>query len=403
MAPAGDGDDATAATERDPTTVPHLVLLMRHAKMARDPTPPPTEDPRPARLASPGDVSGIGRALAETLHRGRQGYDTLVVRHEDTVEARSTAATVVRAYEDARTAEAWEHAPPVDGPTAVERDWTSPSPYAPAALAEDWLDDTVGRRLVVDRPTDREPIDAGRRTAILLVGHDPPMTWLLTRVLGRTSRWQRARHYFSPPVPALAHTEVVACETTGYRPAAAARRIAVWSLSPTDEASESALIAKIKSKMDTAKVFAGVLTAVATFAANNLPGAAGADRNVAVGGLALLGLSIVLYLVTMFWYDALLLPKRFWGGGPPNDSTSTWLSRPPSSSTWVLFQNMVVVWSRVFVPATVVAGAGVALYVVGRAGTTETNWPVVAAGFVGAALVAVVIGASGRPRLGAHD
>jgi hypothetical protein len=78
-----------------------------------------------------------------------------------------------------------------------------------------------------------------------------------------------------------------------------------------------------------------------------------------------------LYLATVYHYDRLLMPTRFWGEAKhPADLARRprWLVwRPPGSATWVVYQNMLRVWSWFFIPATylVVLGAlllGVALW-----------------------------------------
>ncbi|MGI9612449.1 MAG: hypothetical protein ACR2QO_06050 [Acidimicrobiales bacterium] len=181
----------------------------------------------------------------------------------------------------------------------------------------------------------------------------------------------------------------------------------LWSLGPADSRTEAALRDKVKSKMETAKVFAGVLTAITTFAANDMRSIADdADRASALIGLGFLGLAILLFLVTMFFYDALLMPKRFWGSAPTRDRSKggTWLIRPPSSSTLVLFQNMVNVWSRVFVPATFAAGIGLVLFVYGAAELPDdrARWFFT---FTAAAMAmaSIFFGRLGRPRLGSQD
>jgi hypothetical protein len=57
--------------------------------------------------------------------------------------------------------------------------------------------------------------------------------------------------------------------------------------------------------------------------------------------LASLAVAILLYLMTLFWYDRLLMPSRFWGILPSGkeDAVSKVLRRPPSSALWVLYQT----------------------------------------------------------------
>ena len=74
-----------------------------------------------------------------------------------------------------------------------------------------------------------------------------------------------------------------------------------------------------------------------------------------VSFLAALGL----YLATVYAYDRLLMPIRFWAeSADPTDRR--WLvKRPPSSAMWVLYQNMIRVWDSMFTPATWAVGLGV--------------------------------------------
>jgi hypothetical protein len=67
--------------------------------------------------------------------------------------------------------------------------------------------------------------------------------------------------------------------------------------------------------------------------------------------------SIALYLATVYAYDRLLMPSRFWTElGPPGQRRirrgAALARRPPSSAVWVLYQNMQRVWWGLFTPAT---------------------------------------------------
>jgi hypothetical protein len=255
----------------------------------------------------------------------------------------------------------------------------------------------------VDRWKDAYRLPAkerGTTRALLYVGHEPRVSWLVDRLSAPPSVL-RPLARFRPPLSGLNHSELMAgrFRRTRYRP--------LWSLGPADSGSETALRNKIKSKMDTAKVFAGILTAVTTFAANDVRSIEDdVDRASALIGLGFFGLAILLYLVTMFFYDALLMPKRFWGSAPgkARHGDAPWLVRPPSSSTLVLFQNMVNVWSRVFVPATFAAGIGLVLFVYGAAELPDdrARWFFTLTA-VAMGLASIAIGRQGRPRLGAQD
>ncbi len=380
---------------------PRLVLLMRHARMQRATKPAEVGTDKLWRSDDGSDSSeqaltSIGRALAESFHEKAPGcqadFTRLHIIYEPTKACELTAATVMKAYGHARTTE-FTSAPPVK--MAKSEIVDSPSAYAPTDGVGNWVDRWTAE--FAQSPKPDNPV------ALLYIGHAPRVVWLLGALQGRgrnllqkAARWITRR--FAPPTPSLLHGEMIAGDMSSGRFAAK------WSLAPTDSGSEKAIQAKIKSKMDTAKVFAGVLTAVTAFAADDVRSLDGIDRASALGGLALLGLAVILYLITMFWYDALLMPSRFWGTGPGGDVDDNRLVRPPSSSTWLLMQNMVMVWARVFVPATYAAGLGLVLYLYGAAelpGSEEQA--LFGIGLAWVVIVSVGLGTWGRPRLGSQD
>lgn len=114
----------------------------------------------------------------------------------------------------------------------------------------------------------------------------------------------------------------------------------LWVLSPSDNRLVDELHAKIKSKMDSAKLLGTFLTALLVFAAREL---SGVERSPGwypwVAGLALvlLALATAAYFVTMFLYDELLMPVRFWPSRRPSGRPLPrgFVARPPSSAGWV--------------------------------------------------------------------
>jgi hypothetical protein len=73
-------------------------------------------------------------------------------------------------------------------------------------------------------------------------------------------------------------------------------------------------------------------------------------------GFALLLAALALYLMTMYAYDRLLMPIRFWGEGSRRRRRAWLPARPPSSAAWVLYRNMMRIWYMIFTPATVLVG-----------------------------------------------
>ena len=79
--------------------------------------------------------------------------------------------------------------------------------------------------------------------------------------------------------------------------------------SPSDLETSAALRQKIESKMKTAGILGDFLTGLFTFAAKDIGAAL-----LTVIGLTLLANAIVLYFITLFCYDQLLMPTS--SGGP---------------------------------------------------------------------------------------
>ena len=123
-----------------------------------------------------------------------------------------------------------------------------------------------------------------------------------------------------------------------------------WTVGPDETNAIEDLRDKIKSKMDIAKLLGGFITLVlggVVLAPGRLDELSrGGDRwAVYVAAVSFL-IAIGLYLGTMYAYDTVLMPKRYWGEGAPGGRTPRWLvRRPPSDAAWVLYQNMLHVWT----------------------------------------------------------
>jgi hypothetical protein len=199
--------------------------------------------------------------------------------------------------------------------------------------------------------------------ATLVVGHQPQLSWIADRLL-RAGRLRR-----KPPVPIdRAGLVCIALEGRRHRRA----RLA-WAISFDDQAVAQEVREKIRLKMDTAKLLTGALTLGLTvifgvlFDNDQVAGLA--ERRWAVQASAvLLMAAAALYFATMYAYDGLLMPDRFWGERRPasqrrwfNRDRGWLVQRPPSSTAWVLYQNMMRVWRNLFSSASLLVGAGIAL------------------------------------------
>jgi hypothetical protein len=111
-----------------------------------------------------------------------------------------------------------------------------------------------------------------------------------------------------------------------------------------------------------------------------------------------------LYIVTMYNYDSLLMPTRFWGEAAPRSgrrpASRRWLvERPPSSDAWVLYQNMMRIWRNLFTVASALGFAATVLFAF--AALRISGW--VAAGSGAAALLLAWWIYRSRPIIGSED
>jgi hypothetical protein len=236
----------------------------------------------------------------------------------------------------------------------------------------------------------------------LLVGNDPLMGWVASRLTRRDT-----------PV---ARGELV-CLVSERR--AGTRWRLLWTLSDDGETEAEAIRTKIKSKMNTAGALGAVIVGLTTFLLqNSIQKAPTVWQWLALAALAT---SAGLYFASLFLYDTLQMPPRFWSSRFPSrprdegrlHAISTRLrhghpsvARPPTSTARVLQASMVQVWVWIFTPATVLAGLGVACLALGASTDSDPVglrlWQILSAIAVLAAVAGTWV-AWQRPNLGAAD
>lgn len=253
-----------------------------------------------------------------------------------------------------------------------------------------WLDEV---RLKTDQAPSRR----------LFVGNDPLVSWLTAELAGPLG---------------IAHGELVCLEPrhavqSSWRSGSKWR--VVWTAAPRDDTQVDAIVAKVKSKMSTAGSLGAIITGLLVFLLKD-----GVDRGSLWSWLALAAFagSAILYFVTLFFYDSLSMPSRFWGSrrGPKGNSAlrriqfgRSGLRRPPTSTARLLQDAMVHIWTWLFLPATMLAGIGVALLIGAQAWPSPKHakplepgaWGPIAAAVYTLALI--LYAAAHRPRLGASD
>lgn len=399
----------TRMAERSQPVAPAWLLVMRHAKAWPPGQEPASVAPRWSRIrwvrpsrppesvldrigrAEARDVGGTLASVLDDLRRANEPVQVSRFVHENTKQARATAQALTEAFEQTAAALEQTHGerpPPLPSMVPIGREVPSQ-----ALDATFWLQDTVE---ILTAAAVKPP---NVRGAALIVGHEPGMSWLVTHLLGiGRSALQRR-----PDVPALARAELLALQRRGNR------WQPMWALTSDAKDTIAEVTAKIRSKMDTAKVFGGFVTALLTFVASQYATTKPSTLPWAIArgvSLTALGVAVLFYLMTLFWYDRLLMPTRFWSSPQPHSrrpDTSTILLRPPSSAVWVLYQNMQRTWRRLFIPATYLAGVGVATFAVARiepGGATAVALVVVG---IAAIAVAAWWGWQSRPILGVQD
>jgi hypothetical protein len=183
--------------------------------------------------------------------------------------------------------------------------------------------------------------------AILVIGHQPLLGWIAYELLKK-------------PIP-IARSEII-CITLNERVFDGHSKGQLrWVLSPSDDKAMEDLKEKIKSKMDIAKLLSAFITTALGFLLSSLIDKDKMDYiceykwalYTSAGSFLT---AVGLYLATMYAYDRLLMPTRFWGHKPlpedPNDRLKWLVWRPPSSALWVLYQNMMRIWYSLFTVAT---------------------------------------------------
>jgi phosphohistidine phosphatase SixA len=182
--------------------------------------------------------------------------------------------------------------------------------------------------------------------AVLVVGHQPSLSWLADAFVGEAHP--------------LANSEILCLDLKENVPPKL-----LWSMAFIDHSTLPELREKIKSKMTLANLLSGFITAGIALLLGLL---ADKDKIQALGVQALvvflaagsLLLAVGFYLLTMFSYDSLLMPTRFWAEAPSGlRHRPPWIvARPPSGAHWILYQNMIRVWQFQFMPATFFALSG---------------------------------------------
>ena len=385
------------------------VLLCRHARHDQGRLIPVKDDDGLWRFPS----ESVASVLAEELVIGRDGLRLAKVVYAPTPEASRTANLLLRGLEGhKRVADDNTPAQPdsahrggtvtIAAPTWLpghDQDERTELvvPYEPwYELLPSRLDQTnSGAARRIDELIEQ----LGNGNAVLVVGHQPQMGWLSSYLSRR--RWPS---WGSGAVP-IAASEIACLRLQGTKKGW--RGPLCWQLVPDDSKNLDAVADKVKGKMESAKLLSAVITLALTALlgvlldttrwadlASPMATLAGWSYNgqaaIRVGFILLLA-ALALYLLTMYYYDRLLMPTRFWaerpdrsGGGVLNRLGMSRVRRarvprrPPSSSAWVVFRNMQRTWFWLFTPANILVGLALAILAAALLRLDGWVWAVVA-------------------------
>jgi hypothetical protein len=189
---------------------------------------------------------------------------------------------------------------------------------------------------------------------LLLIGHEPQLSAMAGKLLGVGGpKFMRFGNYRGVVTPSGG----VSC--IRLKAGLLSRPRVMWVIEPSDKTTTEQLREKIKSKMDVAKVFGAVITFALGIVLNVLVDGSkvgGMKHPLGVQSAAgVLGIALALYIATMYAFDTLLMPTRFWN--PSGVQEKRWrhhvVDRPPSSANLVMQQNMVRIWSHPFTLANI--------------------------------------------------
>jgi phosphohistidine phosphatase SixA len=317
------------------------ILLARHGSVDRDAD---TADSMQGLQRGGQDVKQVAGGLADHLRTqpGEAAIRIGEIWHGSYKHVRQTAGifdSLLKTHLDA-------------GPPAqlCESEGLDPETFWAAASKEGRQQFGVWLLERVQKLSEGEPKDHGesgaeagigeaRANAVLTIGHAPHLGWIAEKILRR-------------PQP-IARAELLCIAISDSRLDRLLRRDRwlMWAISTSDDQTMEALKEKIESKKRLAEVLGGLIIAILGVLLGFLLDAEQLPWDIMVSA-GLFFAALALYLATAYAYDRLLMPTRFWAEKAEIKDRRWLVQRPPSSATWVLYQNMIRVWNWLFTPAT---------------------------------------------------
>ncbi|WP_028065470.1 hypothetical protein [Solirubrobacter soli] len=283
-------------------------------------------------------------------------------------------------------------------PATAHAEWLAAQLGGPAVLADARLDPATDATPDGLDELTRSILERREARPVLVIGHMPQLGWIAARMLANRPWWRALVDGPAPLLP-LKNAEVAAIvvepefrgRPTGWLD---------WTIAPDDAKAIDEVREKIKSKMEVAKLLGGLMSLVLSgvlLAPGRLHELG--DRGAVTVAAASFLVAIGLYLRTMYAYDQLLMPRRFWGERLGTRRPRWLVRRPPSSAAWVLYQNMMHIWTFLFTPATVAVLVGLIALAYAALDLSGLATVIVAIVLV----AATVYGLRQRPVLGTQD
>lgn len=382
---ADSANDPSATAQQDSSNAHGRVLfLMRHA-----------ETDLAGNLTENGErcTKGVASAFCEWITLLDPSWtEPITIRRAPNPESGNTAACFKQQFSDRAITRGDRVINFEDGEPLFESNVARS--YGP------YTHDLDHKKALIDEIAGESKCSDQSESPLLVVANDPLISGLASGILSRGRNGRRRI--------ALAKAEIVCLE----RDPGDLRWRWSWSMTEDDKEQEEALRGKIKSKMSTATALGGLIVGLLTFLIERV--ISQHSNWLQWSAMALLAAAGVLYFATLFLYDTLQMPTRFWIASewlPIRLLDRQWLpARPPSSTARVMHAAMIHIWMRIFIPATMFVGLAIVLL---AAGATVPNTPTQAApvvdaigttGILAAAVVASLawVGLQ-RPPLGTSD
>lgn len=352
------------------------IMLVRHGKRVH----PKALGDQEFGLSESGksEVWDVGTSLAEWWVESKC-TDPIIILHADNRESEATANLLAESCQRRLTALA--------APSSVRCDISTES-HPPLVVP---TDATRAQVKVI-----RNILTSYSGTVAVVV-NDPLATWLLHELQRAWVPWRMS---------SIAPGELVALQRCKHKwPRTSTYYVPHWALTPDGAADVVSIQEKIRSKLSTTAQFGAFLTGLLTFVIDKYPVGAATRRQawLRTTCFAGLGLGVVLFFVTLFWFDRLLMPARFWGERASKRArpTTRFLRRPPSSTGWVLYQNMQRIWFCCFIPAVISGGVGLAVFLQAKVKPNWDWWSVL--GFPVVAMSVALALWRLRPTIGTRD